>query len=417
MRTSPVFRSSVAADPGERLSSTALEEHLARPWRRVGRPVRRPRLGPSLPGRAGVALVAVLLAGCSSSDDAAAPEASAAVQAPTGGTPGDAVGPAPAGAPVPSGSSGASAAAPSAGSGETVTLAFAGDTHFERGLDDGRLGGLGKVLAAADLAVVNLETAVTERGDPVPKQFVFRGPASALDGVVESGVDAVNLANNHGMDYGRTGLLDTLDAGERAGLPVIGAGRDAAQAYAPLRRTIKGQRIAVIGATQVLDSSVKAAWTAQEGKPGLASAYEVETLLASVREARATSDTVVVFLHWGVERQTCPPPQAVTLTGQLVEAGADVIVGSHAHVLLGDGRRGNAYVHYGLGNFLWYNGVGAGAQTGVLTLSVRGRTTTEARWDPGRVTGGRPEPLSGAPREKALREREQRRACTGLSAP
>jgi poly-gamma-glutamate synthesis protein (capsule biosynthesis protein) len=250
---------------------------------------------------------------------------------------------------------------------------------------------------------------------PASKQFVFRGPASALRGVVASGVDVVTLANNHGMDYGQTGLLDTLDAAKAAGLPLVGAGLDAAQAYAPYRRTIKGQRIAVIGATQVLDDQVKAAWTAGDGKPGLASAYEVGRLLASVRQARSTSDTVVVFLHWGVERQTCPPPQARTLAKQLADAGADIIVGSHAHVLLGDGRAGGAYVDYGLGNFMFYNGSGLTAQTGVLTLTVRGRATTAAQWTPGVMTAGRPQPVTGAAKDAAMRAREQRRACTGLS--
>ena len=298
-----------------------------------------------------------------------------------------------------------------------LTLAFAGDVNLEGRLADGQIGGLRRNLSAADLSIVNLETAVTDRGEPAAKQYVFRGPASALTGLLAAGVDVVNLANNHGMDYGPTGLRDTLAAATAAGLPVIGAGLDEAAAFAPYRTTRKGERIAVIGATQVLDEQLKAAWSAGPAKAGLASAYHLETLLAAVREARQSSDIVVVFLHWGVELHTCPAAKVITLAQQLATAGADVVVGSHAHVLLGDGRLGDTYVDYGLGNFQFYNGSGLSAQTGVLTLTLRGRRTVSAAFDPGVMRGGRPEPLMGADRDAALAQREQRRACTGLTAP
>ena len=298
-----------------------------------------------------------------------------------------------------------------------LTLAFAGDVNLEGRLADGVIGGLGRALAAADLSVVNLETAVTGRGAPADKQYVFRGPSSALAGLRAAGIDVVSLANNHGMDYGQTGLRDTLAAASAAGLPLIGAGLDEAAAFAPYRTTIKGERIAVLAATQVLDEQFKVSWAAGPHTPGLASAYHVDTLLAAVREARASSDVVVVFLHWGVELQTCPAERATTLARQLADAGADVVVGSHAHVLLGDGRLGDTYVDYGLGNFQFYSGSGPTAQTGVLTLTLQGRRTMQADWAPGVMRGGRPEPLLGAARDAALAAREQRRACTGLTAP
>ena len=306
---------------------------------------------------------------------------------------------------------------PAAAGQAPLTLAFAGDVNLEGRLADGRIGGLRWHLSAADLAIVNLESAVTDRGTAADKQYVFRGPASALTGLVGSGVDVVSLANNHGMDFGQTGLRDTLAAAKAAHLPLVGAGLDETAAYAPYRTTRKGQRIAVLGATQVLDEGLKAAWTAGPHRPGLASAYRLDTLLASVRRARADSDLVVVFLHWGAELKTCPTERQRTLARQLADAGADVVVGSHAHVLLGDGRLGNTYVDYGLGNFQFYSGHGPTAQTGVLTLTMQGRRTQHARWDPGVMVSGRPEPLSGADRDAALVGREQRRACTGLDAP
>lgn len=323
--------------------------------------------------------------------------------------------------PTAPGTTPAAPAAPGTAYGEAVTLAFAGDVHFEgsvrKWLGDpaGLVGPLAGQLRAADLAVVNLETPITDRGEPATKKYVFRGPEAGLRGLLDAGVDMVSLANNHGLDYGRTGLLDTLDAGSRAGLSVIGAGRDQASAYAPHRVTVKDQRIAVIGATQVLDGDVKESSVARGDRPGLASAYEIDTLVEAVRQARATSDTVVVFLHWGVERNDCPPQRARELATRLVEAGADVLVGSHAHVLNGDGWSGPAYVHYGLGNFLWYHGSGPSAATGVLTLTVQGRATTRAHWEPATIVQGQPRPLGGPARQEALQQREQLRPCTGLT--
>ena len=130
---------------------------------------------------------------------------------------------------------------------------------------------------------------------------------------------------------------------------MIGIGLDDDQAYRPYRATIHGDRVAVIAATQVLDDQLVSAWTAGPHKPGLASAKTVPRLLEAVRQARGSADTVVVFLHWGVELMGCPTHAQRRLAQQLVDAGADVVVGSHAHRLLGGGRLGSAFVDYGLG--------------------------------------------------------------------
>jgi poly-gamma-glutamate capsule biosynthesis protein CapA/YwtB (metallophosphatase superfamily) len=308
---------------------------------------------------------------------------------------------------------------------EPVTLAFGGDVHFE-GVITGRLsraprtalGPVASVLKRADLAVVNLETAVTERGTPpAGKEFTFRAPATAFTALKAAGVDVASMANNHGMDYGLVGLRDSLAAAKAARFPVIGAGDDADEAFKAKVFEVKGQRIAVIGATQVLDASLAAAWSAGDGKPGLASAYQTERLAAAVKAAREDADTVVVFLHWGQERNTCPIDRQKQLARRLEAAGADVIVGSHAHVLLGGGMLGDAYVHYGLGNFVFYSRPGTpGTQSGVLLLTVDGRKVTKARWQPATIQGGVPVPLQGAAADRARSTWESRRGCTGLDA-
>ncbi|MGH3133828.1 MAG: CapA family protein, partial [Gaiellaceae bacterium] len=247
------------------------------------------------------------------------------------------------------------------GSGKPVVLAFGGDVHFEGVLSSKlvaspsrMLDPIEPVLDRADIAVVNLETAVTNAGAAAAKLFVFRTPASAFAALRGGSVDVVSMANNHGMDYGEAGLRDSLAAARRYRFPVIGIGLDAKRAYAPFRRTVRGQRIAIIGATQVLDDHLISAWTAGPRKPGLASAKDVPRLLQEVRRARRTSDTVVVYLHWGVELARCPTTDQRMLARQLVDAGADVVAGGHAHRPQGAGRMGKAFVAYGLGTFVWY---------------------------------------------------------------
>lgn len=303
------------------------------------------------------------------------------------------------------------------GSGNAVTIAFGGDVHFEGASRSALSGGLAPItplLSRADVAMVNLETAITERGSAAPKEYTFRAPSTAFAALRRAGVDVVSMANNHGLDYGTLGLRDSLDAARAARFPVVGIGLDSAAAFTPWRTTVKGQRLAFIGASHVLDSNLMSAWTAGARKPGMASAYQESELLAAVRRARATSDTVVVYLHWGRERSSCPIDRQYDIARKLSRAGADVVVGAHAHVLLGAGMLGRTFVAYGLGNFVFYARPGLGAQTGVLTVNVTGRRINGYTWAPAEIRGGVPVPLSGAAAAAAQQRWSSLRGCTGL---
>src|SRR5690606_21586995 len=153
---------------------------------------------------------------------------------------------------------------------------------------------------------------------------------------------------------------------------MVGIGRNATEAYAPWRTEINGQRIAVFGASEVIDNFARELWRATDTQAGMASAYPeaLDLLLAQVEAARADSDTIVVYLHYGRELETCPNDRQKALVQKLTAAGADLVVGSHAHRLQGGGRYGEAFADYGLGNFVFYNDSGAAAQTGVLLVTA-----------------------------------------------
>lgn len=305
-----------------------------------------------------------------------------------------------------------------AGSGQAV-LAFAGDVHFTgRTLSLLRnprtaLGPFASELSDADFAMVNLETAVTTRGTPEPKTYHFRAPTSAYAAIQAAGVDLVSIANNHILDYGRVGLSDTLDSASEAGMPVVGAGQRARQAYKPHLVTVNGVRLAVLAFSQV--HALSSTWRATDTRPGVAVAFDLARATAAVRAAGDQADVVIVFMHWGVEGSSCPSAEMKTFASKMAAAGADAVLGTHAHVLLADGWLGKTYVHYGLGNFVWY-GSSRSTMTGVLRLTVRKQGVVDREFLPGVVSAtGQPVPVTGADRQRVADKIAQAAKCSGLA--
>ena len=317
-----------------------------------------------------------------------------------------------------------------------MTFAFAGDTQFPDVLDTEPtaissgtplaaqlkadpghvLAPVTLVLSSADLAVVNLETAITERGTPVPgKNFHFRSPAASFTALKAAGIDAVNMANNHSLDYGPAGLLDTFDAITASKMPVFGIGHDAAEAYRPYRTTIKGERIGILGANDWLEEPLIPAWSATDTQPGVAFSINRLRLVTAVKAARPEVDTLVVFLHWGTEQTICASAEQKSLAQALLAAGADIVVGSHAHRVFGAGRVGNGLVAYGLGNFIYWREDGESGRSGILLVTATGRHVDAYTWVPARITHGIAVPETGSGAAADLAEWQRRRSCSGAA--
>jgi len=305
------------------------------------------------------------------------------------------------------------------------TMAFAGDVHFSGRIRD-RLdrdpatvfGAAAPGLARADLTMVNLETAITDGGEQQGKEFTFRAPPAAFTALRDAGIDVATMANNHGADYGEPGLRDSLAARQAAHFPVVGIGKDAEAAYAPYTTTLNGVRVAIIGADQVQDETTLRLFSAGPHSPGVANAFD-ERLLTSVRRAKAAGYVVVVYVHWGIEYQTCPSSLQEQLAGRLADAGASAVVGAHAHVLQGAGwRQDGTYVAYGLGNYLWWLSFGNGQDdNGVLTLTFDRDRVVGSRFAPSHLDQrGVPMPAIGDERRRIAGEWRDDRACTDLSA-
>ncbi|MEV6330521.1 CapA family protein [Streptomyces sp. NPDC051909] len=197
---------------------------------------------------------------------------------------------------------------------------------------------LGLLDAARPAArVVNLETSVTRNDMPYPGKAVhYRMDPANLPALTAVRPDAVVLANNHVLDYGRRGLLDTLDALAAAGLRTAGAGRDAEEARRPAVVPLPGGRRLLVYALGLASSGVPRDWAATARRGGVhfaagPDAPAAARLTARLRAARRPGDLVLVSVHWGSNWGYAPARAEVALGHALVDAGADIVHGHSSH--------------------------------------------------------------------------------------
>jgi poly-gamma-glutamate capsule biosynthesis protein CapA/YwtB (metallophosphatase superfamily) len=224
------------------------------------------------------------------------------------------------------------------------------------------------LVSSSDYAVLNLESSVTTSGSSEDKQFTFKSDPSSLSGMKNAGFDLVSLANNHSMDYGESGLLDTMDHLEQHGLRYVGAGEDSRSAYSSEKVEINGKVISFLGFSKVLPNG---SWYPTNDKPGVASGYQLENMYSLVEREKRTSDYLFVLIHWGNEKELNFTQEQETIAHALIDNGADAVIGSHPHVLQGFDIYKGRPIAYSLGNFLFPDYVtGESAETGMFELRI-----------------------------------------------
>ena len=245
---------------------------------------------------------------------------------------------------------------------KAVRLLFAGDVYLSDhvleaydaagGIDGVLSQGYQAEIQAADFFVTNEEFPFSTRGTPAPdKQFTFRVHPEKVKLMQEMGIDLVTLANNHALDYGRDAMLDTIDTLDHAGIRHVGAGKNLAEARKPDVVELNGRTFAFIGATRVYP---EADWAAGTDSAGMFSAYDGGAQLAEeVKAAKQQADYVIAYVHWGIEREETPNEVQKSIAHRLVDAGADLVVGAHPHVLQGLEYYQGVPIAYSLGNFVF----------------------------------------------------------------
>lgn len=245
-----------------------------------------------------------------------------------------------------------------------------------------------------DLTVINLECAATDTPNPQPKEFVFRCPTESLASLLPAGVEVANMGNNHSGDHGPAGFVDGRANLVAAGVAPVGAGSNLEEAGAPALFELKGWRVAVLGFGGVYPTT---AWFATDDAPGMRNGDDIPSMVEAVTAADAIADIVVVSVHWGVELDTEPRPEDVERARAMIDAGADVIFGHHAHRLQPHEIVDDSAVFWGLGNFVWPRFSTAGSTTGVARAVIHPDGVVEACLIPAFIENSGQPVLTGEP--------------------
>ena len=244
---------------------------------------------------------------------------------------------------------------------DVSTLSFVGDVSLadnwfiapkydERGGINGVLSSdILKVMKDSDLMVANSEFTVSNRGSKLPnKLYTFRAKPERLSIYSEMGVDMVTLANNHVYDYGDEAFLDMLDSFDEYKIPHIGAGHNISEAKKPYYFIINGYKFAFVSATRAEKYIMTPGAT--EDSLGVFRCYDPTQLINTIKELRLENDYVIPIVHFGKEDSQ---DEQVSSAKAYIDAGADVVVGHHAHTLQGIEIYNDKPIIYNLGNFLF----------------------------------------------------------------
>lgn len=206
-------------------------------------------------------------------------------------------------------------------------------------------------MVSADITMVNLEFPFSTRGTKMEdKQYTFRADPSRCNILKEMGVDIVSLANNHTLDFGTEALLDTISTLNDNNILSVGAGTDLDSAKKPSVITVNGRNIAILGASRVIPVTD---WNATKYSPGVFTTYDPTLLIEEIKKAKESNDVVIVYVHWGIEKEEYPKEYQRTMAKQYIDAGADLVIGSHPHVLQGIEYYNGKPIVYSLGNFIF----------------------------------------------------------------
>jgi poly-gamma-glutamate synthesis protein (capsule biosynthesis protein) len=261
--------------------------------------------------------------------------------------------------PAPLPSIDASSAVHSASRPATVTIAAVGDMIFDRRVrtviaaagGDAPLARVASLLARADVTVGNLESPLSWRGTRnEQKDVTFRGDPRGVEGLALAGFDFLSLANNHVLDYGPDALEDTIALLDERGIGHAGAGADRSAAWRPAVVERSGARVAFLSFTHILPVG----FIATDARPGLARGRgNMDAVCEAIREAKRENDYVLVSFHWGVEYQDDCNAEQVRDAHAAIDAGADMVLSHHPHVIQAVERYKGRLIAYSLGDFVF----------------------------------------------------------------
>jgi len=237
-------------------------------------------------------------------------------------------------------------------------------------------------LRAADLTYANLECPVSDIGTNQHHLYSFRADPRVIDGLKFAGFDVLGVANNHMFDWGRPALLDTVRRLRDASLHPVGAGSNELEAHTPVIVNMKGVRVAFLAYVSIPPEQA----TAGADEPGVAWLVG-DRVMGDIRFARPLADVLIVCLHWGTEYAPQPDRKQVELAHQMIDAGADLVVGGHPHVVQPRELYHGRWIAYSLGNFIFDQHWPSTHHGLMLRVTLTGKEVTDATPIPITVDG------------------------------
>ncbi|HWA64368.1 MAG TPA: CapA family protein [Candidatus Paceibacterota bacterium] len=208
------------------------------------------------------------------------------------------------------------------------------------------------VLSSADLTFANLENPVSTGGVKVGSIYSFRADPQALAGLQYAGIDVVSIANNHIWDYGSVAFSDTLDNLASAGIAYVGGGQNAAAAHDGVVEDANGLKVGLLAYTNLLPAGVAATDMAPGAALVISDAQQAQ-MVQDIQKIKLRADFVVVSFHWGDEYQPTHNALQEKLGHLAVDAGADLVIGHHPHVVQDIEQYKGVPIVYSLGNFVF----------------------------------------------------------------
>jgi poly-gamma-glutamate synthesis protein (capsule biosynthesis protein) len=307
------------------------------------------------------------------------------------------------------GVSGGAGAPKSAGpvSDTAATMIFAGDLNLSHRFEQ-YVGGNEEFaftewqkIGPVDAQMANLENPVTFSTDSVDKEFVFCMPPRYLKMIKSAGISILNCANNHIGDFGRPGIIETLDWLDSTGLQHVGAGRNSADARKPVVLSLHGKKIGILGYG---GNGIHYAGSSSAGTVPCDEQMIVHDVQALVK----TVDLVVVNFHWGDEGSSVPNEAQIRLAHAVIDAGADLIIGHHPHVFQGIEYYKSGIIAYSLGNFVFGgNSREMNSETVVIKVEV-GKNSWRCEPVPVMVVRWKPQPADSLHSRQVLRLVQER---------
>jgi len=277
-------------------------------------------------------------------------------------------------------------------------------------------------LRAADITFANLESPISDQGEKLPgKGIWFRAEPKNAAALEMAGFDVLSLANNHALDYLDAAFLQTLDILDEMGIDPVGGGQNIGQARSPVIMEVNGVRTAFLAYSEMADLI----WSTQQPRrlqatvdtPGIAPLV-LDEVLADIAALRGQADLILVSLHWGVEYQHLPTSWQQDMAHQIIDAGADVILGHHPHCIQGVETYKQGLIAYSLGNFVFDQNQNDDTRSGLM-LEL---TCDRAGWQaaeilPVYISDGQPALTGGAHAQRILAQLRLISADLGSQLP